>query len=120
MVPWDVYQNLLAMYNLMLGDETSIIANSQDWVEATIGLAVWWNHGKQDTGQRQVSGMTLLLNQPRKRVDQLELLADIFHRVIDSKDFNNVSTINPSEVGVASIFEGDIKIGRASCRERVF
>lgn len=107
MVPWDVYQNLLAMYNLMLGDTTSIIANSQDWCEATIGLTVWWNHGKQD--RRHVPSMALMHKQPRKFTDDLKLLAEAFHLVIDSKYFNNVSTINPSEVGVASIFEGDVE-----------
>ncbi len=106
LVPWDVYQNLLAMYNLMLGDLSSIIASSFDWVEATIGLTVWWNHGKQD--RRHMPSMTLTRREERKFDNYLTLLAESFHIVIKSKDFSGVNTMKPTEVGLASIFEGDI------------
>lgn len=107
-VPWDVYQNLTAMYNLMLGDKTSIIANSQDWCEATIGLTVWWNHGKQE--RRQFSTMALMHREEQhKPLDYIKLLSEAFHLVMESDNLNNVSTINPSEVGIATIFEGDVE-----------
>lgn len=107
-VPWDVYQNLTAMYNLMLGDKTSIIANSQDWCEATIGLTVWWNHGKQE--RRQFSTMALMHREEQhKPTDYIKLLSEAFHLVMESDNLNNVSTINPSEVGIATIFEGDVE-----------
>lgn len=47
-VPWTVYQNLKTLYNILLGDPAALLSRSQDWVEATVGLAAWWD-GEDDS-----------------------------------------------------------------------
>ena len=42
-VPWHIYQRLVTLYNLVMGQMDAIIINAQDWCEATVGLLVWWD-----------------------------------------------------------------------------
>ena len=43
MVPWPIYENLSYLYSQLLGVSSEIDAASSDWIEAVIGMAVWWN-----------------------------------------------------------------------------
>ncbi|KAH8811679.1 hypothetical protein F5884DRAFT_750046 [Xylogone sp. PMI_703] len=108
-VPWNIYQNLLTLYGMIMGDSSAIIPNAQDWCEAAIGLLVWWDEGKND---RQ-----LVLGQSRASYHGSSKISDseAYHRKLgrsfrlataDSTDFQ-VNTLSPVEVGLASIFEGE-------------
>ncbi|RFU29359.1 hypothetical protein B7463_g6952, partial [Scytalidium lignicola] len=111
-VPWNIYQNLLTLYGLVMGDSSAIIANAQDWCEATVGLLVWWDEGKND---RQ-----LVLGQSRTSYHGSSKISDseAYHRKLgrsfglataESTDFQ-VNTLNPIEVGLAAIFEGETEV----------
>ena len=121
-VPWTIYQNLKAMYGLLLGGTTEIVAFAQDWVEATIGLAVWWN-GDED---EEIAVGSLAMTRRSLRRSQTSLarsvdlspgaayqrrLANSFARVTDESEDETfqIDSLNAVEVGLASVFEGNIE-----------
>lgn len=108
-VPWDVYQNLLALYDLIVGESDAIIANATDWCEATMGLLVWWDEGKEDR--------MLALGRSRgpRRAASKESDSEMYLRKLrrsfetataESTDFA-VNTNDEVEVSLASLLEGD-------------
>ncbi|MCJ1388523.1 hypothetical protein MMC18_001370 [Xylographa bjoerkii] len=121
-VPWTVYQNLKVMYGLLLGSSTELISCAQDWAEATIGLTVWWDGEDDDriaVGSLAMTRRSLRRSQGRgpRSVDTepgstyLRRLADSFEKVTDNADEDTfqIDSTNPVEVGLASIFEGNIE-----------
>jgi len=107
-VPWDVYQRLISMYNLILGDTTSIIENSQDWCEATVGLTIWWNYSKEDR-RFSLSRSHVPRDATAKRHDYLRKLAQAFYLATAESTEFQVNTVDAIEVGLASIFESDVE-----------
>ncbi|KFY65142.1 hypothetical protein V496_02775 [Pseudogymnoascus sp. VKM F-4515 (FW-2607)] len=104
-VPWEVYQNLTSMYNLMLGDVTSIVENAQDWCEATVGLMIWWSQPHND--RRTALGRSY--RKQTKPPTPFGQLTEAFHLATsDSTDFH-VNTADMIEVGLASVFEFDVE-----------
>ncbi len=106
-VPWHIYQNLVTMYNLILGDANAIVENSQDWCEATIGLVVWWNPGRDD--QRMTVSRAQVFDEETDSETYLQKLADSFYRATAESTEFQVNTLDPVEVGLASSFEGDVE-----------
>ena len=121
-VPWTIYQNLKTMYLILLGGATEIMSVAQDWVEATIGLTAWWD-GDDDAeiaiGSLAMSRRSMMRSQSRapRSVDEdtigayLRRLAYAFERVTDDNDDEafQVNPINPVEIGIASIMEGNVE-----------
>ncbi|KAL2073410.1 hypothetical protein VTL71DRAFT_10734 [Oculimacula yallundae] len=110
-VPWHIYQNLVTLYNLVMGDSNAIIENAQDWCEATIGLLVWWDEGKDD---RRVA---LGRSQSNYRATSRESDAVSYRRKLrrsfqvataDTTDFR-VNSADMVEVGLVSLFEGNFE-----------
>ncbi|MCJ1436198.1 hypothetical protein MMC27_005576 [Xylographa pallens] len=121
-VPWTVYQNLKVMYGLLLGNTTELISFAQDWAEATIALTVWWDGEDDDriaVGSLAMTRRSLRRSQGRgpRSVDTepgpayLRRLASSFEKVTDSADEDafQIDSMNPVEVGLASMFEGNIE-----------
>lgn len=54
-VPWSVYQNLQYLYGQLLGTPTEVIAASGDWVEAALGMVIWWNGDDDDVSQEPMN-----------------------------------------------------------------
>jgi Nup85 Nucleoporin len=106
-VPWHIYQNLVTMYNLILGDANAVVENSQDWCEATIGLVVWWNPGRDD--QRMTLSRSQVFEEETDSDTYLQKLADSFYRATSGSTEFQVNTLDPIEVGLASSFEGDVE-----------
>ncbi len=52
-VPWSVYENLRKLYQLLLGNEEEILTISADWIEAALGLTIWWNGEEEERCARQ-------------------------------------------------------------------
>lgn len=117
-VPWAVYESLKQLYAQSLGDHAEILAASADWVEATIGLAVWWDgndnalRAKNHSSSRRIPD-----KQPHTRnVDvrptaayQEKLMVSLRQITAESDEAElQVNTSNPVEVGLACIFEGDM------------
>ncbi|KAJ5175630.1 uncharacterized protein N7482_001507 [Penicillium canariense] len=126
-VPWTIYQSLRSLYRIILGDTATIKANSQDWVEATIGLTAWWD-GEDDDGlpglDFRASTSSNDFQRTRGSRNQLRAvdrnMRDAYLRRLDlafssatnepSDDAGfRVNTMNGLEVGLASIFEGNVQ-----------
>ena len=122
-VPWTIYQNLKTLYGMLLGGSTELVASAQDWVEATIGLTVWWDGDDEDdevaVGSLAMTRRSLRQSQSRggRLVDlnssaaYLRRLALSFERATDDSDDDlfQINSANPIEVGLASIFEGKVE-----------
>ncbi len=123
-VPWTVYRNLKIMYGVLLGDSIEIISVAQDLVQATTTLTIWWGGDDDDDddvalGSLAMSRHSFRRSQSRKKrlvdVDTqtayIRRLAVAFERVTDDSydNFFEVSPIHPIEVGLASIFEGNVE-----------
>lgn len=116
-VPWTVYQNLNALYGILGGDATAILAYAQDWIEASLGLTIWWNGGYEpshgDSPKSRELKVSLSRSLTRQGIDPgtlyLERLAWSFNRATDPnlQDSFQVDTLNKVEVGLASILEGN-------------
>ena len=120
-VPWTVYQKLKVMYGILLGEGTEILSSAQDWVEATVGLTVWWNGDDDEdiaVGDLAQTRRSLRPSQSRgsRLVDvnanpaYLRRLAHAFAWSTDDTDDDlfQINSMNPVEVGLASLFEGDV------------
>lgn len=107
-LPWDIYENLQTVYGIICGKEDAIMDTAQDWCEATIGLFGWWDDGSQ--GQRPSRFTGSLSMRASTRIgstgDYFDRLSTVFHLVIQSDLHPNA--MNPIEVALASIFEGNI------------
>lgn len=114
-VPWDIYMNLKTIYGLLGGGVSEIIACSQDWCEATIGLVVWWDQGKDD--RRVALGRSQRFEsagaEESSTAFYLKKLKKSVARVSRDNSTTEISfqvnTQNPIEIGLACIFEGDIE-----------
>ncbi|KAJ5929769.1 hypothetical protein N7454_006719 [Penicillium verhagenii] len=126
-VPWSIYQNLRSLYRIILGDTTTIKLYSQDWVEATIGLTAWWDGEDDDSVPNldlHASTSSNGFQRPRGIKNQLRAVdrntRDAYLRRLDlafssatnesSADTGfRVNTMNSLEVGLASVFEGNVQ-----------
>ncbi|ESZ90469.1 hypothetical protein SBOR_9141 [Sclerotinia borealis F-4128] len=108
-VPWNIYQNLLTLYSLAMGESIPIIENSQDWCEATIGLLLW--HDEEKDQRRLAPGRSI--NSLRASVMNYESGNDIrklrraFEVVAASNTDFHVNSNDMVEVGLACLFQGD-------------
>jgi len=109
-VPWEVYQQLQILYSILTGDSKAIMANAQDWVEATVGLLAWWDEGKED--RRLALGRSHVV--PRKALSRdsdgevyLRKLRRAFDVVTTESSELHVQSTNLIELGLASLLEGD-------------
>ncbi len=120
-VPWTVYQKLKIMYGILLGEATEILSSAQDWVEATVGLTIWWNgDDDEDIAVSSLAQTRRSLRSSQSRgprlVDvnanpaYLRRLAYAFAWSTDDTDDDlfQINSMNPVEVGLASIFEGNV------------
>lgn len=120
-VPWTVYQKLKILYGILLGEATEILSSAQDWVEATVGLTIWWNGDDDEeiaVNSLAHTGRSLRPSQSRgpRLVDvnanpaYLRRLAYAFAWSTDDADDDlfQINSMNPVEVGLASLFEGNV------------
>ncbi|KAL9104510.1 MAG: hypothetical protein Q9163_000541 [Psora crenata] len=120
-VPWSVYQSLKAMYGILLGRTTEIVSSAQDWLEASIGLTVWWTGEDAgiSVGSLPMARSSLRYSHSRGQriVDMdseaayLDRLSYSFRRATDAADDDEfqINSNNPVELALASVFEGDVE-----------
>ncbi|KAK4195968.1 hypothetical protein QBC40DRAFT_268862 [Triangularia verruculosa] len=116
-VPWEIYENLNIVFDIVLGEKSAIMEAAQDWLEATVGLLGWWDesrakreeHGKGFRGSQLGRSQALVLADHRRedRGTYLERLGRAFHAAVES-DFH-FNSQNPVELGMACIFEDNVK-----------
>ena len=120
-VPWTVYQKLKVMYGILLGGATEILSCAQDWVEATLGLTVWWNgDDEEELAVGSLAQTRRSLRQPQSRGSRLvdvnvnpaylRRLAQAFAWSTNDTDDDlfQINSMSPVEVGLASLFEGNV------------
>ena len=127
-IPWTIYQNLRTLYRIILGDPAAIMARSQDWIEATIGLTAWWdgeddeqievsdggdlNASTADFGrsrQTKSNGLRAVDDSPEEAyLHRLDLaLSSATNDASKTAKFR-INSISGLEVGLASVFEGNV------------
>ncbi|PNP52557.1 hypothetical protein THARTR1_06904 [Trichoderma harzianum] len=107
-IPWDIYENLQTVYEIVLGQTEAILETAQDWCEATIGLFGWWDEGVQRPKSLLQSQFGLSAMSPGSFTDSedyFDRLVTVFNLVIQSG--LNPNSMNPVEVALASAFEGN-------------
>lgn len=106
-VPWDIYENLNVIFEIVLGAPDVIFETAQDWCEATIGLFGWWDETRDDKNPISTSQSLVLASQSNGADGYMERLARSLRAAIGSGFHFNV--LNPVEVGMASVFEDNAK-----------
>lgn len=107
-VPWDIYENLNVIFEIVLGAPDVIFETAQDWCEATIGLFGWWDETRTDKNSTIPTSQGLIMASQRLGADEyLERLARSLRAAIGSGFHFNV--MNPVEVGMACCFEDNAK-----------
>jgi hypothetical protein len=108
-VPWHIYQNMVTLYSLAMGDANAIVEVCGDWVEAAAGLLVWWDEGKDD--RRLAFSRSQKTYRAASRGSDMEhylrKLRKSFETATDKTTDFAVNTADELEVGLASLFEGD-------------
>ncbi|PMD45278.1 hypothetical protein L207DRAFT_419157 [Hyaloscypha variabilis F] len=108
-VPWHIYQNMVTLYSIAMGDSNAIVEVCGDWVEAAAGLLVWWDEGKDD--RRQAFNRSQNNYRASLRDNDAEYylhkLRKSFQTATDKDTDFAVNTADEVEVSLASLFEGD-------------
>ncbi|RAK77117.1 putative nuclear pore complex subunit Nup85 [Aspergillus fijiensis CBS 313.89] len=120
-VPWAIYQNLRSMYRILLGDEDAIMENSQDWLEATICMTVWWGGDDDDEVPSDLPPTSLnpLFSRPARNTSPTSAQDSYLRRLDlafghatsaegDDASFR-VNSLSSLEIGLASVFEGNVE-----------
>jgi hypothetical protein len=109
-VPWSIYQRLTSLYSFVMGDRDEIVANAQDWCEASVGLFVWWDETYQQR-QRSAARFQKFHRAVGRQSDDAAYLERL-RMSFDTATSENVTdlqvnTSDPVEVALASVLEGD-------------
>ncbi|KAL9604282.1 MAG: hypothetical protein Q9219_000680 [cf. Caloplaca sp. 3 TL-2023] len=122
-IPSIIYDNLRTLYGIILGKTPEIVSSAQDWVEAAIGLTIWWD-GEDDDDESLAASLLRSQHSLRRShirdsrtVDlnpiaaYIRRLAAAFERVTDDEDPDlfQINTSSSVEVCLASVFEGNIE-----------
>ncbi|KAK6368566.1 hypothetical protein LTR64_006720 [Lithohypha guttulata] len=113
-LPFEIFERLQTVYSIMLGSSADLITISQDWLEASILLTVWWN-GNQDNKVQQWS-FDVSRAHPTEQNTELETqaylnrLKESFLAVTDpsSRDTWQLNHQSPLELAIALTLQGDM------------
>ena len=116
-VPWTVYEELRKLYQLLMGNEEEILQISADWIEAVLGLTIWWNGENDDDvpqGSFAASRRTLMRSTRVRTVDvtpvtaYCERLSSSLAAVIENSDEEfSVNVTDRLEIGLACVLDGN-------------
>lgn len=116
-VPWTVYQNLRTIYRILLGGTAEIVSSARDWIEATVGLTVWWDGDEESVAttkfQKSKPAFHRSRSRGRRSVDidpeltYQDRLGRCFDRVTDDADEDafQINSLDSVEVALALVFE---------------
>lgn len=115
-VPWTIYENLKALYAQLLGSTDEIVLVSQDWLEASIYLTVWWDGEATGDFGRASLRKSVTGGQRSREVDVTPLaayrtrLAEALALVTDEPEdpVFQVDTMDPTLVGIACAMEDNV------------
>ena len=106
-LPQSIYHTLRMLYSILLGSAPEVISQSQDWLEATISLTVWWD-GSSSIDEWRMS-VSQAQQDPAHDVYSSRL-RDSFLCVTDPsyKTTFAINSLSPMEVAVGCILQTDI------------
>jgi hypothetical protein len=115
-LPQDIYDSLVDMCDMMLGDSAALINASYDWVEATIALTVWWDGEEDEDLHASLSASRASRRRRQSRsVDVTpalayrERLGMSLDRVLEEDELGDtVDYSNALHVGLCCIFSGQV------------
>lgn len=115
-IPWTIYENLSILYKQFLGNDEDVMAVAGDWIEAVVGLTVWWN-GEEEAvpqGSLAASRRSIGRSQRVRNVDVTPVkaycqrfsasLAAVFNE--EGLEFNNTDR---TELALACIFDDNVE-----------
>ena len=114
-VPWTIYEQLLKLYDILTGDEAQIMTYSEDWLEGTMFMTIWWNGEEDDIDQESLLASRRSLNRASHSIGMdakaySRRLAAAFAAVLNSEDKAfTVKTTDHFEVGVACILDDNVE-----------
>jgi hypothetical protein len=117
-VPWTIYENISLLYKLLLGSIDDVLLTSQDWLEATLYLTIWWD-GSDDAAHDQGLSKSMQHRHTAQKPREVDVsplpayrsrLADAFTKVTadPSENVFAVNTMEIVEVGLACILEESV------------
>jgi hypothetical protein len=117
-VPWTIYENLSLLYKLLLGSIDDVLLTSQDWLEASLYLTVWWD-GSDDAAHDAALNKSMQQRNAAQKPREVDVsplsayrsrLSDAFTKVTADPDENvfAVNTMDIVEIGLACIMEESV------------
>lgn len=122
-VPWSIYENLKLVYGQLLGSAEELLDTSQDWLEATIFLTVWWD-GEEDAGLGRSSLRKSKSHRQKTREVDISPLSAYRRRLADSfalateaeEDMFVVDSSDPVQVALVCAIEDSVESAIALLR----
>lgn len=114
-LPYDVFQRLQTVYNIMLGSSADLISISQDWLEASIMLTVWWSGSPVDKVQEWSFDVSRAHATPQESDFGVHFyfnrLRDSFLSVTDpsSKETWQLNHQSPLDLAIGLTLQGDVQ-----------
>ena len=129
-VPWSIYENLKLLYSVLLGEVDALCDTSQDWLEASIYLTVWWD-GEADPAaggeglrasqsMRRSLGFSTSKTGGKRGTREVDVapgaayrkrLADSFSLVVSTGDdpVFQPDTLDPVQIGLACLLTDNVE-----------
>lgn len=113
-LPYEVFSRLQTVYNIILGSFTELKAISNDWLEASILLTVWWNGTSENKVQQWSFDVSRAHHHNPGNEDgmqsYLKRLKESFLAVTDpsQKDAWTLPSESQLELALGLILQGDI------------
>ena len=119
-VPWTVYQNLKLLYGILLGGTDELLQLAQDWLEAAMSLAIWWDGNEEEVGVgrasilsrsrslRRSQGHTARAVDANPGAAYRRRLMHAFEAVTEDESLQ-IDTNSAVEVALASMLEGNLE-----------
>ncbi|KAK4543936.1 hypothetical protein LTR36_004710 [Oleoguttula mirabilis] len=119
-VPWSIYENMKLVYGILLGGVDELLDASQDWLEASIYLTVWWD-GEDEApaglGRSQNLRRSMHASQRTREADVApgaayrKRLGDAFAMVTEAGDdaVFTPDTLDPVQVGLACVMVDNVE-----------
>ncbi|KAK5121311.1 hypothetical protein LTR85_005477 [Meristemomyces frigidus] len=119
-VPWSIYENMKLVYGILLGGVDELLDASQDWLEASIYLTVWWDgedEASTGLGRSQNLRRSMHVIQRTREADVApgaayrKRLADAFDLVTEAGDgaVFTPETLDPVQVGLACVMVDSVE-----------
>ena len=114
-VPWSIYESLLKLYDILLGDEEELITWSESWIEAALFMTIWWNGKDEDFEEDNLAASRRSVGQAhRPRTTDVKAytrrLAATLATTLESDDeVFSLKTNDPLEVGIACIMDDNVE-----------